>query len=67
MGTAGDTVCIDGIILIFQTGSGIQGDISFREMSVETEGIAGQEIFIEFYSIECRISKEGFGIDQRVL
>ena len=66
-GTAGDTVRIEGIILVFQTGSGIQWDISLGEMPAVTKGIAGQKKLIEFYGIKGRITKEGFGIDQWVL
>ena len=67
MGTAGNTVCVDGIILIFKPGSCIQRNISFGELSIVTEGIAGEKLFIKFYGIESRIPKEGFGIGQGVL
>lgn len=37
MGTAGYPVLVNDIILIFKTGSSIQGDIGFRKMPVITK------------------------------
>ncbi len=66
MRTAWNTILIDGIILIFKSGSCIQRNISFREMSVIAKSAAGKKAFIEFYSIESSITKECFRIDQRM-
>lgn len=60
----GDTVFVDGIILIFKSGSCIQRNISFREMFVITKSVTGKKALIELCGIECRISEEGFGLDQ---
>lgn len=64
MGTAGDTVCVNDIIPIFQTRSCIERNISFGEMSINAEGIAGEKLFIKCCGIESRIPKEGLGIEQ---
>lgn len=66
MGTAGDTIFVDGIILIFKTGSCIERDICFREMFIITKSVAGKKIFIELQGIESSVSKECFRIEQRV-
>lgn len=60
----GDTVFVDGIILIFKSGSCIQRNISFREMFVITKSVTGKKALIELCGIECCISEEGFGLDQ---
>lgn len=60
----GDTVFVDGIILIFKSGSCIQRNVSFREMFVITKSVTGKKALIEFCGIECSISEEGFGLDQ---
>ena len=64
MGTTGDTVFIDGIILIFKSGSCIQRNISFREMFVITKSVTGKKALIELYGIESSITEECFWIDQ---
>lgn len=63
-GQQGDTVCVNDIILIFQTRSCIERNISFGEMSINAEGIAGEKLFIKCYGIESCIPKEGLGIEQ---
>ena len=67
MRTTGDTVFIDGIILISKSESCIQRNISFREMFVITKSVTDKKALIEFYGIKSRITEEGFGIDQRML
>lgn len=66
MRTTGDSVFIDGIILIFKSGSCIQRNISFREMFVITKSVTGKKALIELYGIESSITEEGFRIDQRM-
>lgn len=66
MGTAGNSVFINGIILIFKSGSCIQRDIGFGKMFVITKSVASKKILIEFYGIKSRITKECFRIDQRM-
>ena len=41
----GDTVFVDGIILIFKSESCIQRNISFREMFVITKSVTGKKSF----------------------
>lgn len=64
MRTTGDTIFIDGIILIFKSGSCIQWNISFRKMFVITKSVTGKKALIDLCGIESCISKEGFRIDQ---
>ncbi len=66
MGTAGDSVFINGIILIFKSGSCIQGDIGFGEMFVITKSVTSKKILIESCGIKSSIAKECFRIDQRM-
>ena len=66
MGTAGDSVFINGIILIFKSRSCVQRDIGFGEMFVITKSVTSKKILIEFYGIKSSIAKECFRIDQRM-
>ena len=63
MRATGNTIFINGIILIFKTRSCIQRDISFREMVIITEGVTGKEVLIKLNGIKSRISEEGFRIN----
>ena len=58
MGTAGDSVFINGIILIFKSRSCVQRDIGFGEMFVITKSVTSKKILIEFYGIKSCIAKE---------
>lgn len=66
MGTTGDSVFINGIILIFKSGSCVQRDIGFGEMFVITKSVTSKKILIEIYGIKSCITKECFRIDQRM-
>lgn len=61
--TAGNVVSIDGIIRIFETGSCIQGYVSFGKMPVSTKGITRKKIFIKLHGIKSSISQKNLWID----
>lgn len=62
MGTAGDSVFINGIILIFKSGSCIQRDIGFGEMFVITKSVTSKKILIEFYVSKAASPRNVFGL-----
>lgn len=66
MGTTGNTIFINGIIPTFKSGFCIQRNIRLDEMSVITKSVTSKKLFVEFCSIKSRITKEFFGINQRM-
>lgn len=58
MGTVGDIILIDGIILIFESGSCIKRNICFREMFFNTKSITAKKTLIAFYDIKNCIAKK---------
>lgn len=62
MGTTGNTIFINGIILTFKSESCIQRNIRLDEMSVITKSVTSKKFFVEFCSIKSRITKEFFGL-----
>ena len=47
MRTAGNTIFVNAVVLMFNTGSGVKRDISFSKVFVVSEGITGKKQWIE--------------------
>ena len=65
IGAAGDAVLVHRVILIFQSGAGIQRNVCLLEMpAICAEGAAGKKILIKRSRVKGGIAQEGVRVDK---
>jgi len=72
MWTAWNTICIDGVIIVFQMRPRIKRNISFGKMKpittvIRAKSISSKQLFIKIGCVKGRISQKSFGVDKRML
>ena len=63
---AGNSILIDGVILVFKTRSCGERNIGLLEMLVIPKSVTSKKALIELHGIESCVTEKCFRIDQRV-